>query len=503
MTATTERPVTSPPAPTRSRRPGRITRFRRAFRTWFGRTYKVVIPLGIAVLLLLVTFIVHAIESVDVKNPDYLNPTSSASIGSLTLANALAAKGITVDRVTNDFDAFTQAQSTTSPVTLFIPSLELMRQQFTHALQGLPSGTRVVIVAPQQSTLNGTFAPMSVVGTHWTAISVQPACTMPEAVAAGAAAADGIEYRPILATYTCYHGGLVDVDDPIDGVDEIVIGTSDPFRNDRINEGGNEALAVGLLSAHNRVIWLDTHTNPPLPPPDPTFTYGSNPGDSGVPNGDGGNSGGTTSDGGNGGNDNGTNSDGGNSGNDGSSSDNQPKPLSDLLPPWVWAGIGLLVLAGIALALAAGRRMGSPINEPLPVAARVNETIEGRGRLYRRTRNRRAVLRVLQGAAIERIRVATGLASTATPAEIVAVTSAYLDLPADEVDRILYGADAKDDNELMFAVASLDAITAFAGGGDPGTSAVGAVRPGSSDSGVSARGVNGAVKPDHNNEGES
>ena len=56
---------------------------------------------------------------------------------------------------------------------------------------------------------------------------------------------------------TCYGGALVraDTGDAADLRGQ----ATEPFRNDRIDEVGNAALATGLLSAHRRVIWVDVH----------------------------------------------------------------------------------------------------------------------------------------------------------------------------------------------------------------------------------------------------
>src|SRR5262249_60276151 len=44
-----------------------------------------------------------------------------------------------------------------------------------------------------------------------------------------------------------------------------VIGASDAFRNDRITEHGNAALAGGLLTGTRRLVWLDVHRLEPRP----------------------------------------------------------------------------------------------------------------------------------------------------------------------------------------------------------------------------------------------
>jgi hypothetical protein len=415
-----------------------LTGLRRAL----GRSYKLVIPVLIGVVIVIATFAAHIAQSVDVTDHDYLNPGSAAPLGGRTLATALAADGVQVVRMTSDVDAFRAVSAAAVPVTLFIPSLEMMRPDVIAALRSAPAGTRIVIVAPGEIRLIEGELPFVALGSRWAPRRASPRCNLPDAVRAGRATVDGVEYAgEIPPAYVCYGGGLMEIDEA--GLAETVVGASDPFRNDRIGEGGNQALAVGLLSHTSSVIWLDIHAVRP----------GAKP-----------------------------------AADDGPPPDMETKPLADLLPSWVWAGIGLLLLAGVMLALASGRRLGGPVTEPLPVAARINETIEGRGRLYRRARDRRSVLKILQAAAIERIRVVAGLPSGAAAADIVAATSAYLEIPAADINRILYGPAPENDEDLLYAVASLDAITEFA-----------TPPPPSEPAGFGADGGH----TDHNNEGVS
>jgi len=388
------------------------------FRRWVRRTHKILIPLILAFVIVVITFVAHGVQSVNVTNSEYLNPDSSAPLGGLTLATKLRAKGINVDRQITMSDAIQAAQDERGPVTLFLPSLELTDPYYANSLEDLPHGTRIVVVAPGERGIFNSDLPVDATSVRWAPRTVDPGCDLPAAQAAGRAAVDGVEYMPDGSQATiCYGGGLVDLQDNPD-VDITIVGASDPFRNDRIGEAGNATLAVGLLDVNPNVIWLDTHDYPKVVQPTlPPASKGSSGGGS---------------------------------------------TLADLFPPWLWAGIGMLALAGLAFAFAAARRLGPPVSEPLPVAARINETIEGRGRLYGRTKDRSAALKILQAAAIERVRIAGGLPPGAAPNDIIAAVATYLNIGADEVAHILYGAAPADDNELMYAVACLDAITDYA-----------------------------------------
>jgi hypothetical protein len=382
----------------------------RLMRTW----YRLAIPIVVGLLLLGVTYAAHAVAGISLSDPDYLNPASSAPHGGLALATALRAQGVTIARVTSAAEMLGVLDDATGPSTLFIPAIGYLDPIYAEQLQSLPQGTRIVIVAPGLEDLYNTDIDAYPVRSRWAPRTVAPGCALPEAATAGSATVDGVEYDPHGATDVCYDGGLVDFEHL--AVPEILVGASNPFRNDTIGEHGNRALALRLLGHTTNVVWLDVHARPKQP-------KGSAP-----PPQD----------------------------------DSGPRfTLPELFPAWLWTGIGMVLLAGVLYAAAAARRLGPPVSEPLPVAARINETIEGRGRLYRRTKDRSSVLRVLQAAAIERIRAALGLPPGAPPAAIVSATAGYLRAPTEEVTAILYGGAPANDADLRAAVASLDALTAF------------------------------------------
>src|SRR5205814_5858759 len=135
-------------------------------------------------------------------------------------------------------------------------------------------------------------------------------------------------------------------------------------------------------SAHSRVVWLDLHAIEPPPRYDqptstwtPPRTYSPEPRPTDDPrsrrtsppddSGSGGGSG---------------------SGSGSGESSEPPNPLWTAFPAWVWPAVVLIVLAGLVTGLWRGRRIGPPVPEPLPIAVRGAETVEGRGRLYQRAR---------------------------------------------------------------------------------------------------------------------
>lgn len=94
--------------------------------------------------------------------------------------------------------------------------------------------------------------------------------------------------------------------------------------------------------------------------------------------------------------------------------------LAELTPGWVTPVMVLLVLCGIAAAIAYGRRFGPLVIENLPVTVRASETMDGRARLYARHSERLRAVDALRIATVGRIATALGLARTASLEEVVA-----------------------------------------------------------------------------------
>ena len=119
------------------------------------------------------------------------------------------------------------------------------------------------------------------------------------------------------------------------------------FTNERVLEGDNGALALRLLGQEDRLVW-----------------YVADSADTAASDGVG---------------------------------------LSGLLPPWLVPGLYLLLASTLGLILWRGRRLGPLVTEPLPVVVRAAESTQSRGRIYRRTGDRRHAAVILVGAARRRL----------------------------------------------------------------------------------------------------
>ena len=430
--------MTAVPAPPRPAAPARPR-----------RRHRLLIPLAVAVLLIVTTLVLHAVDQPDPDDPGFLSPVATGDDGGSRLAEALRDQGVPVRRETDVRRALAAVR--TGPSILFVPAPDLIQPATLDDLDHLPPGSRLVLVDPSRRVVDGLDLPLLPAGRRWaTRVSTPDAdgrpCPLPEASRAGAAAADRQRYAVPADSPAdrCYAGGLVRVP----GRTEVVaIGASDPFRNGRIDEWGNRDLATGLLGGARPVVWLDL----PGPEPAPTGPSASpTPGDGDRPGRGTGNGDGSGRD------------RGGSDGRGQDQGDGSPpwdNPLWDAFPAWFWALLAQLALAGLLVVLWRARRLGPPVPEPLPVTVRSAETVLGRARLYRRAGARDTAAETLRAAARDRLLPRLNLPAGAAPAEIAARVAAYTGDDPERVAELLHGAAPENDQELLTLARDLETLT--------------------------------------------
>jgi hypothetical protein len=420
-----------------------------------SRWHRLAIPLGVVALVFAVTGVAYAVNEPDPSDPAFLSPTSAEGIGGERLARALAARGVEVRRLTRTPDALVAAHD--GDATLFLPVPRVVHPHYLAMLRMMPPTTRIVLVDPARQALDDAGIPLRPGGRRWAAAATLPDCELEEARLAGRAAALRQRYEG--ADTRCYGAGLVRLSRYQS--DFVVIGASDPFRNDRIGEHGNEALATGLLATRPRVIWLDLHELEPPPgvTDDPGSTSGAPPSLGADPRDGGSGEGEGEGDGTRGGEGDGSGSDGStgdDSPGDPSASDVDPEnPLWDAFPAWFWVLLIQLALAVVLLALWRARRLGPPVTEPLPVTVRAAETVHGRGRLYRRAKARGPTADVLRAAAQERL---AQLLNPTPEVSLVDAAAAATGRDREQIEGLLDGAAPESDDDLRRLQADLDAL---------------------------------------------
>jgi hypothetical protein len=399
------------------------------------RWVRFAVPLIVVALFWGATVGAHAYQQPDMSDPGTLSPLGTGRFGSSELADRLRAQGVQIDRVTSFEEAVAAARG--QDATLFVPAPDMFRRSLVAQLEGMAGIHRVVLVKPGLLTEGYSGVPFVPLDTRWATATVEPGCAAPFAVRAGAAAVAQTHYAAYSIDFipnpraVCYGGSLVEIrmiDVTVD-----VVGATDPFRNDRIGESGNAALATGLLGDHGRLIWVDVHSQDPvqvqLPALQlPQYSRG--------------------------------NQDRTNSGN----------PLIDAFPAQLWAVLVLLLVGGLLLAFARARRLGPPVAEPLPVLVPASETVMGRGRLYRRIRARGSSLATLRAAAVARLaRLIDPLARSPertlavdgpARAAFVRQIAARTGLSEATVSTVLFGPRPAGDEALVRAAADLDALLA-------------------------------------------
>ena len=398
------------------------------------RWLRLVIPFAVVILIWILTAAAHAYQEPDLGDEGTMAPDGTGRHGASQLADRLRADGVAIERVTSSTAALTAAGQ--GDATLFVPAPDYLNPLFVLHLTRLPGSHRIVLVRPGALARRTATVPAGLRTTRFATGTVAPACDTDYARDSGPAAVRRDVYDAFDPTTQCYGGSLIGF--RTSGHEVLFVGATDPFRNDRIAEAGNTALATGLLSEYSRVIWVDVHRREPIPratdpdverdlPTPPPYERGDRD---------------RTSTG---------------------------IPLIDAFPVQLWAVLVVLLLGAALLALARARRLGPPVAEPLPVLVPAAEAVTGRGRLYERIGAREASLSALRASAIARMaRVLDPLASAAPERELasagpatdrfVAQVAARAGVRASVVETVLYGPSPDDDASMLAAVAQLDRL---------------------------------------------
>ncbi|TLP73284.1 DUF4350 domain-containing protein [Nesterenkonia sphaerica] len=111
----------------------------------------------------------------------------------------------------------------------------------------------------------------------------------------------------------------------------------------------------------------------------------------------------------------------------------------DYLPAWFWPLLWWLMICAAIGLVAAGRRYGPVVSEPMPVTVPAEEAVVGRGRLYQRANAVAATNQVLRSAHLLRLSRLLGLGRGASPEAIAAAASHTAQWDLDAVRRLLEG----------------------------------------------------------------
>lgn len=363
---------------------------RAAWRRWRFPVTVLALALGAAIAL-------AAVENAPPQRP--LDPRDASPVGARALAQLLEQRGVSI------IPAATVPADLTD-ATVFVPDPQ---SRTIAELAGLnASSAELVVVSPSNRELDALAIDARVSG-HVDERTVDANCSWGAASIAGDIRFAGTTYDASTPSdTTCYPTGSGAGLLGVPGADQsiAVVGSAIVWTNARLGDNGDAALALSLLSAHPRLVWL-------LPKP-PTA----------------------------------------------SPSDREHKGLFSLLPSrLLWALLQLIVVV-LALAAWRARRLGPVVGEPLPVVVPAAETVRGRARLMRAARARGTAAAELRTATTRRLSEMLGLGPDAPRAAVVAAVTERTGRAGHDVDDVLYGTDPHDDAALVALAAALDEIEA-------------------------------------------
>ena len=365
-----------------------------------GRGARIAV-LAVFCLLVLGVIVAYALFQYRPDQGGALDPDSPDPRGSRALAVLLGNHDVDVDEVSSPPEAVSDARD--GDVTVLVASPDLLAERTVRSLRDLPASVRVVFMTPDPVTLDVLDVGVRIDSSSGYAKTADPGCSLPEARSAGDAEVNVVEFAATGPdAISCYQRGLVVIHRP-DRAELVILGAADPLTNERLAQRGNAALSLGLLSAHQRVLWL-------LPSEPETAAGEERPG------------------------------------------------LFDLLPDWVLPAVLLFGVAGVLAAFWRGRRLGSPVPEPLPVVVRSAETVEGRARLYRRARARDEAFASLRAAALARLLPVLGLGPDPQPRPVADAVADRSGRPPADVYALLYGPPPVNDRGLVDAADLFDAL---------------------------------------------
>ena len=363
-------------------------------------------PVAVMLLVLLGGLIVALLQvRPPVAGP--LDPNGTGPFGTHALVALLQHRGQTVIRAGSVATAVAQAQA--RGTTLVVTSPQELSHGELAELARLPAG--LLLVAPGHDALAALAPAVSLAGPAEPVRDLPPRGGLPGAAAAGRADLGGLLLRSAApGAFRCYPRSaatpfsfsfLVRYATP--GHIVTVLGTGAPLANANLGASGNAALALNLLAASPRIVWLVPGL---LPAP-------VHPGQ---------------------------------------------HSLTSLIPGQVWAVVIQLGVVVALLALWRMRRLGPLVTEPLPVVVRACETVEGHGRLYRSRRARDRAAAALRDAALGRIVIRLGLPRNVTADAACQELAGRTGRDSGEIRAILFGPVPGDDAALVKLAADLDAL---------------------------------------------
>jgi hypothetical protein len=375
------------------------------FRAFNRRNPLIWCALAIAVLLA---------GAVAARSPQrgFLDPAAVDPPGSRAVVNLLRDQGVAVRTAATlaEVEAFLRAGPDTA---VFVRQPERLSATMSQRLVAAKPA-QIVVAGAEESPLLARIAAGVKVANGRSLPVAAPGCLSDVPANAGAAQLGDLSYdaRAWPASVACYGtpeaAQLVDLPaDPTARRPRVtLLGSARPLTNSGLAKQGNAALALGLLGAHQTLVWWSpTIADPAL-------------------------------------------------------ADSADARLLELLPPWVGPVAWALVFLVGWLAWWRSRRFGPLVTEPLPVAVPAAETTMGRGRLLMASAGRDVAAEHLRAGARSQLALRLGIrVSPLDPDALAAAVQSSLASKTPSAEgAALFGPAPRTDAELLELAATLDQL---------------------------------------------
>lgn len=352
-------------------------------------------PVIIAVIIIAAATFIALLQGTATRGR--LDPAAADQPGSRAVAELLRQRGVDVTIARTA----AEAKAAASPdATVLVARSGYFGPHGLGTLAHLP-GDRIVV----EPTANARTAlsPQVTMAGPGNDTRHEPGCALPAARTAGDADLGGRLGSTAPGGITCYGGGLARYRSA--GRTITVLANGAPLTNGRLDARGNAALALGLLGARHKLVWVC----PLRAQPD-------------------------------------------------SAEASRTKPLLQVIPDAPKYAAVQLAIAILLVAAWRMRRLGPVVAERLPVVVRAAETVEGRARLYRSRRARDRAAAALRSGFWSRVEPLLGLPPDAAPDTLVDAVARRSGRDATEVRDLLYGAAPEDDSALVGLADRLDTL---------------------------------------------
>lgn len=367
------------------------------------RRHRGMVALGVAVLATVI--VLSVVTARGSGRADDLDPQNPSAAGAQAVARVLAQHGVQVSVVRRaaELDRATVDADTTVLVT---SSENLGRRTAQRVeLRTVPAGV-LVLAAPGPTLIRALGLPVSVHPAR-VAAPTSAGCDDPLLgdLAVDVGPTEGYRGSNGFVT-TCFQergkrpASLVARVDR--GTPTYAVGGAALFTNGRIDRADNAAAALRLLGQHERLVWYVPDIR------DVTA------GDSGS--------------------------------------------LATQLPGGLFPALGLVAAAVLATMVWRGRRLGPLVVEPLPVMVKAVESTQGRGRLYRRVRDRTHAAAILRDATARRLTTHLRLPSGTDPHRLAAAVAETTGTDPRTAYDALVARPVPDDTALIRLASELAAL---------------------------------------------